>query len=79
MNLLEILQKELAEFPEGMLYAVQDKDGEVKFGKHSNPTLWESGVWYRHDEGNYLTIFRLELAEDWDSAIVTKDMWEQDK
>jgi hypothetical protein len=78
MKLLEILQKELKEFPEGMLYAVQDKDGEVKFGKHSQPTLWRSsGVWDRHEDGNSLVIRRLGLAEDWDSAIVTKDMWEK--
>lgn len=75
MKLLEILQKELKEFPEGMLYAVQDGDGEVKFGKHSQPDFWRSGVWDRHESGNDLTIRGLELAEDWDSSIVTKDMW----
>lgn len=76
MKLLEILQKELKEFPEGMLYAVQDYDGEVKFGKHSQPTLWSSGVWNRHESWDYRCITGLGLAEDWDSAIVTKDMWE---
>lgn len=79
MKLLEILQKELKEFPEGMLYAVQDNDGEVKFGKHSHPTLCESGIWQRREDGIYPNIGRLELAEDWDSAIVTKEMWENDR
>lgn len=76
MKLLEILQKELTEFPEGMLYAVQDYDGEVKFGKHSQPTLSDSGIWQRREDGNCSSIPGLELAEDWDSAIVTKDTWE---
>lgn len=79
MKLLEILQKELKQFPEGMLYAVQDYDGKVKFGKHSQPSLWSSGVWNRYEDANYLINPRSELAEDWDSAIVTKEMWENDR
>ena len=45
MKLLDVLAKEMKEWPEGMLYAVQDDDGEVKFGKHSKPFLHESGIW----------------------------------
>lgn len=76
MKLLKILQKELKQFPEGMFYAVQDEDGEVKFGKHSHPKLKSDGIWYRRESWDCLCITGLELAEDWDSAIVTKDMWE---
>lgn len=79
MKLLDVLAKEMKEWPEGMLYAVQDDDGEVKFGKHSKPFLHESGIWQRSHDGVCTTIHGIELAEDWDSAIVTKDMWENAK
>jgi hypothetical protein len=50
MKLLDILQKELKEFPEGMLYAVQDGDGEaISISKDLYRTpMWDAArLWPR--------------------------------
>ena len=79
MKLLELLVKELEEWPEGVTYFVQDGDGEVKAGSGSElsePT--DSCVWIRHIPlDDY--IFYSCLCTDWQTSIVTKDIYTKHK
>ena len=79
MKLVDLLVKELEEWPEGVTFFVQDCDGEVKAGmgsELSGPT--DTGVWIRHitlDNYNFYSC----LCTDWRTSIVTKDIYTKHK
>lgn len=79
MKLVELLVKELEDWPECVTYFVQDCDREVKAGSGSElsePT--DTGVWIRHitlDNYNFYSC----LCTDWRTSIVTKDIYTKHK
>lgn len=79
MKLVDLLVEELEEWPEGVTYFVQDSDREVKAGggyELSEPK--DSGVWMRHislDNYNFYS----GLCTDWQTSIVTKDIYTKHK
>lgn len=75
MKLLDILAKEMKEWPEGAACIMQDADGEIKAGYNGKPKL---NIWLGCDctEG----LFTSEtLSDDYSVSVVTKDMWERAK
>lgn len=77
MKLVDILALELKVWPEGVVTAVQDLDGEVKFdNSHEMPRINSpKDVWIRQgNEGDCL--YPKELAEDCSYAIVTRAQWQ---
>ena len=77
MKLVDVLARELKEWPEGVVTAVQDLDGEVKFdNSHEMPRMNNSkDVWIRQgNEGD--SLYPKELAEDCSYAIVTLPLWQ---
>ena len=79
MKLVDLLVKELEEWPHGVTYFVQDRDREVKAGNGSEPSEPPYlGVWIRRtslDDYN----FYLDLCTDWQTSIVTKDIYTKHK
>jgi len=84
MKLIDILARELKVWPEGIVTAVQDHDGEIKF--YNSPIFpmratdegyFSRGlVWIREgDEGDSF-LSKIGIAIDWDSAIVTQAQWQ---
>lgn len=74
MKLIELLARELKEWPEGGEHVVQDDDCDVKFGAGDDPTF-DGSMWMRSTEiyrGQWIDI---ELADDYDTAIVTHEEW----
>ena len=77
MKLVDILARELKVWPEGVVTAVQDLDGEVKFdNSHEMPRINKAkDVWVRQgDQGDCL--YPQELAEDCSHSIVTHAQWQ---
>lgn len=79
MRLVELLVKELEEWPEGVTYFVQDRDRAVKAGNGSEPSEpTYPGVWIRRtslDDYNFYS----GLCTDWQTSIVTKDIYTKHK
>lgn len=80
MKLIDLLVKELPArggWPEGTEYAVQDIDGEIKFGKMIAKLLKPSstGVWHRGAQ-NEMDRFNSTECEDWQTSIVTREQYE---
>lgn len=73
MKLVDILARELKVWPEGVVTAVQDLDGEVKFdNSHEMPRMNNSkDVWIRQGD-----LYPTALAEDCSYAIVTLSLWQ---
>ena len=76
MKLIDLLVKELPRrggWPEGALNATQDKDGEVCFSSGAVPEFgyaaWEGGDWCGNE-------FHTIRANDYDTAIITRDQYE---
>jgi len=79
MKLVELLAKELSKWPVGEGYAVQDSDGEVKFGFGNDPEKSDGGkVWLRAQAASAVRM-DLALAEDCATAIVTREMWQAER
>lgn len=77
MKLIDILARELKVWPEGVVTAVQDLDGEVKFdNSHEMPRINRSkDVWVRQgNQGD--SLYPKELAEDYSHAIITRAKWQ---
>lgn len=80
MKLVEILARDLPErggWPEEMSYFVQDGDGEIKPGKDSGAVQRVDQVWLRGENIRPALAFMAEKAEDWESAIVTREFYEK--
>lgn len=78
-KLVEILARELKEWPEGAESAVQDSDGEVKFSRSANLPRMNSikTVWMRHeDAGGESLWIGARAADDYTTAIVTRAEWQ---
>lgn len=78
MKLVDLLVKQLEEWPEDVTYFVQDSDGAVKAGSGSEPREPSSdGIWIRRIHLDYY--FYLDLCTDWRTSIVTKDIYTKHK
>lgn len=70
MTLLNLLRNHLDKWPEGVIVILQDPDGSLRC-----PVLREE---FR---GKSFWVFRsvgkLELADDYETAFVTEDMWNE--
>ena len=79
MKLVELLVKELEEWPEGVTYFVQDGDREVKAASGYEPIKSESScVWIRRTSLNNYNFYS-GLCTDWQTSIVTKDIYTKHK
>lgn len=89
MTLLEILRRELRAWPEGVVALAQDSDGEMaaayRAGYNKEPHyflitgghVWAQGCWFAAVDQREGDIFwRLPVADDASTAIVTREMWE---
>lgn len=82
MKLLQLLARELKEWPEEATMAVQDADGQIKMAAGENPQNrnGQDRVWVRDDEVDHKIQHRLrELATDHATAIVTRADWQAEK
>ena len=76
MNLLELMLKKKVVWPVGMRWAVQDKDGEVKFACKSLPKPPAIEVWNLEQETKQTRSHTLALdvlANDWRTRIVYRN------
>lgn len=87
MKLVQLLAKELKEWPKGAAYAVQDGDSRktIKFAGHGStvgfellgtPSVWQSRHWmfgYGKDFDVY------ELSSDYKTSMVTLDQWQAER
>lgn len=81
MKLVEILAKELKEWPEGAACVAQDRSGEVwpfmdtDIEIYKDDGQWGGGICPRHGWDSEVS----QLATDHSTAIVTREMWEQER
>lgn len=75
MKLAEMLAKELEEWPEGVGCYAQDWDS-CCYGWTTAELYNENGLWYSGKGCVVEAIGVRILADDYDTAIVTKEMWE---
>ena len=82
MKLVELLAKQIAEWPEGAEHAIQDDDGCFKFGAGKNPKIYSDGIWVRDIEIEhelYNGFHSSEKTSDRESAIVTREQWQAER
>lgn len=80
MKLVDLLVKELEEWPESVAYFVQDRDGEVKAGHGSAPREpLSTGVWIRPIPSDDYYFYPYSSCTDWQTSIVTKDVYTKHK
>lgn len=84
MKLVEILAKELEEWPEGVLTYAQDSSGVVGAcsGGQERPNVnscWSPELDHWWVEDAPLNGLPVDISEDYQTAIVTKEMWESEK
>ena len=85
-KLVEILAQELKEWPANALeYITQDDDGRLNTNLHGRtPVFKDCGCWTgmscKYLNHPNFEIYKLtEVAEDFETAIVTKEMWEAER
>lgn len=79
MKLVDLLVKELEEWPEGVTFFVQDGDREVKAGGGSELREPEdSGIWIRRTSLDNYNFYSC-LCTDWQTSVVTKDIYTKHK
>src|SRR5690554_2674542 len=80
MKLVEILARDLKEWPEGAEYIVQDCDGGCWPSDRLEdcPPVLSDNTYWRSSLLNTGNIY-LEIAEDFRTAIVTKEQWEEER
>ena len=74
MTLLELLKQELKDWPEGAVYLTQDKDREVRKGEPCYDHFYST--WDVKELDSYF--YPEVLASDYETAIITKEVWEND-
>lgn len=82
MKLVELLAREIVEWPEGAEMAVQDDDGCFKFGAGRNPKDDGYGIWVRDIEVEhelYNGFISSEKTIDRNTAIVTRAQWQAER
>ena len=75
MKLVDILARELKEWPEGAVIAVQDGDRVCKFSEVEDADH-QYDCWLRAGNMNFKSIRLTSLAEDYSTAIVTRAQWQ---
>lgn len=85
MKLVELLARELVEWPETTRCYAQDSCGTAYPYVGGNPT-YRMSVWFAEysrechvDMKDPAGVLYLELATDYDTAIVTREMWETER
>lgn len=76
-KLIDILIDNDIQWPEGADGVVQDCDGEVKFYTGEKLRML-SGVWMRDRDNSYADL-HLQIASDYNTAVITKTDWENRK
>ena len=81
MKLVELVAKEISEWPEGAIHCVQDSDGCFKFGAGNAPK-YDGDMWFRdieieHDLHN--GFHNSKKSIDLESSIVTCEMWQAER
>ena len=79
MNLLELMLSRHVMWPIGMRWAVQDRDGEVKFAANCPPKPPMVDTWDRDQETKEtkeLTIILNTRAEDWRNRVVERNEYQ---
>jgi hypothetical protein len=84
MKLVELLAKELAEWPEYASCITQDdggcmNGGTVKYPPVLHGTAWGEGAFYLDDPDNTDSVMRLTQADDYLTAIVTRAQWQAER
>lgn len=75
MKLVEILAREMDVWPESTHCYTQDNDGNV-YPWMEVPTFKSKGRWDGDLDMSYTALsYPAEIASDYDTGIVTKDMW----
>lgn len=78
MKLIDLLKLHLTEWPEGVNYIAQDKQsvstGSI-YGYDKKPRFLGARLWTRQADCNVLTVLvkEVNLAEDYKTAVITKD------
>ena len=82
MKLLDILIQENIEWPSGMVWCVQDDDGNIKFSSDSSfkPIYCNNGIWSRgRIAGNDTTVHGYPISDDWSKAVISYDEYRKAK
>ena len=83
MELLSILIQENIEWPSGMVWCVQDDDGNIKFSSDSSFTpyyCFSSGLWERGRVGFLdTTVHGYPISDDWNKAVISYKEYKQAK
>jgi hypothetical protein len=77
MKLVEILARDVSEWPDGCAGATQDDDGETAW--FTGGQAWfDIGFkgWRLACGGNWVGNIHLQLSDDYTTAIVTREQWE---
>lgn len=83
-KLVEILAKELKEWPKDAECITQDYGGAINGGTVEYPPVlqgnaWGKGAFYLDDPENPALVMSLSQSGDYQSAIVTKDQWQAER
>jgi hypothetical protein len=83
-KLVEILARELKEWPEDAECITQDYGGAINGGTVEYPPVlqgnaWGKGAFYLDDPENPALVMSLSQSGDYQSAIVTKDQWQAER
>lgn len=84
MKLVEVLAKELACWPEDASCITQDDGGCMNGGTVEYPPVlhsnaWGGGAFYLDDPDNTDLVMNLTQADDYQTAIVTSEMWQAER
>lgn len=73
MKLLELLVQDKVQWPDGALWAVQDRGKGIKFTETPKPPAeLEVGVWIRYGIMSFSSVSASVLADDWATKAVSK-------
>lgn len=81
-KLLDILIEENIEWPEGMVWCVQDDDGEIKFSSDASlkPIYCDNGIWLRgRIAGNDTTVHGYSVSDDWNKTVISYEEYKKAK
>lgn len=81
-KLLSILLQENIEWPSGMVWCVQDDDGEIKFSSDSSfkPIYCNNGIWSRgRIAGNDTTVHGYLISNDWNKIVISYEEYKKAK
>lgn len=82
MKLLSILIEENIEWPSGMVWCVQDDDGNIKFSSDLSfkPIYCNTGIWSRgRIGGNDTTVHGYPVSDDWHKTVISYEEYKRAK